>query len=105
MYAFIHLEDLIGAIRFIASNRLEGIFNLCSPNPVDNATFTKSLAKASGTKLIIRIPTIILKAGMGEAHIMVAEGPYVLPSRLTGEGFHFSFPDIDDALQNLVRIH
>jgi hypothetical protein len=102
-YSFIHLDDLIRAIRFIIAERKQGVFHLTAPNPVDNATFTRSLAKIYGVKIIIRMPEFALKAGLGKAHIMVTEGPRVIPERLLQDGFDFRFPDIDKALQNLVR--
>ena len=82
---------------------LPGIFNLSSPYPIDNATFTKTLAEFTGTRWILRIPTLFIKSGLGEAHILMTEGPKVLPARLTGEGFRFDFPTAGDALRNLVE--
>ena len=94
---------MVNAIRHIIAERKQGVFHLTAPNPVDNATFTRSLAKTCGVKIIFRMPEIVLKAGLGEAHIMVTEGPRVLPERLLQDGFVFRFPDIDTALQNLVQ--
>jgi hypothetical protein len=105
IYSFVHMDDLMGAIRHIISEKKQGIYNVCSPNPVDNATFTRSFSKNRGVKLIFRIPTFILRASLGEAHIMVTQGPYVLPARLLKDGFVFRFPDIDIAFQNLVQKH
>lgn len=105
IYSFVHMDDLMGAIRHIISEKKQGIYNVCSPNPVDNATFTRSFSRNRGVKLIFRIPAFILRAYLGEAHIMVTKGPYVLPARLLQDGYLFRFPDIDTALQNLVQKH
>ena len=102
-FSFIHLSDLLRAIDFILAGKLPGIFNLSSPYPVDNATFTKTLAELTGTRWILKIPTLFIKSGLGEAHILMTEGPEVLPARLTGEGFRFDFPTAGDALRNLVE--
>jgi uncharacterized protein (TIGR01777 family) len=102
-FSFIHLSDLIRAIDFIMVGNLSGIFNLTSPFPVDNATFTKTLAELTGTRWIFRIPSLFIKAGLGEAHILMTGGPRVLPDRLTGEGFRFDFPTAGDALRNIVE--
>lgn len=102
-FSFIHLNDLHRAIDFVLAGKLTGIFNFSSPYPVDNATFTKILAEFTGTRWILRIPTLFLKSGLGEAHILMTEGPEVLPARLTGEGFRFDFPTAGDALRNLVE--
>lgn len=103
IYSFIHMDDLLASVHFIMRNELGGIFNICAPFPVDNATFTKKLADLKGTKLIVRIPTFLLKLVLGEAHTMVTEGPHVLPARLSREGFQFRYPQIGDAMQNLVQ--
>jgi len=70
----------------------KGIFNLCSTNPVDNATFTKTLAQS-----------LVLKLGIGKAHTMLTKGQQVLPSRLSDKGFEFKFPVIVYAVKNLVQ--
>ena len=105
VYSFIHIGDLIAAIRFIIHGRQEGIYHLCAPHPVDNATFTRSLSKIGRRKWVVRVPVFMLRLALGEAHIMVTEGPRVLPARLLQEGFVFRFPDIDSALVNLVKKH
>ena len=102
-FSFIHLRDLHRAIDFIVAGSLSGIFNLTSPFPVDNATFTKTLAEVTGTRWIFRIPSLLIKIGLGEAAILMTEGPNVLPARLTGEGFRFDFPTAGEALRNLVE--
>ena len=103
IYSFIHMDDLIAAIRYIINERKEGVFHLTAPNPVDNATFTRSLAKNRGVKIIFRMPEFVLKAALGKSHIMVTEGPRVLPERLLRDEFEFRFPEIDTALQNLIQ--
>lgn len=102
-FSFIHLSDLHRGIDFILTRNLPGIFNFSSPYPLDNATFTKKLAEFTGARWIVRIPTLFIKSGLGEAHILMTGGPKVLPARLTGEGFRFDFPTAGDALRNLVE--
>jgi NAD dependent epimerase/dehydratase family enzyme len=109
-FSFIHLSDLHRALDFILAGMLSGtinstksIFNLCSPFPVDNATFTKLLAELTGTKCIVRIPSFFLKTGLGEAHILITGGPKVLPARLSDEGFVFNYPSAEEALGKLVK--
>lgn len=101
-FSFIHIEDLTAAIDFIIDNRFEGIFNLCSPDPADNATFTKTLAKHTGVRFTFRIPALFLKLGLGRAHSVLTEGQRVMPSRLSEKGFEFKYPDIESAVNNLV---
>jgi uncharacterized protein len=102
-FSFIHLEDWAKAVRFILDNRLEGIFDLAAPRPVDYATFTRKMKEATGAPFIIRIPVPLLKMTMGEAHTIVTDHQNVTPVRLTSHGFIFRFPDIDSVLNNLIK--
>jgi len=101
--SFIHIGDLTAAIGTIIKRRMEGVFNLCAPNPVDNETFTKILARETGAKMQVRIPLFVMRMLMGEAHKLVTEGPHVIPARLLMEGFEFRYPDIEKALKNLLQ--
>ncbi|HDS06906.1 MAG TPA: TIGR01777 family protein [Bacteroides sp.] len=103
MVSFIHIRDLTASIRFIIENRLEGVFNLTSPQPVEHRSFMNALARETGAWLKIRIPAWMLKLVMGEMHILLTEGQHVIPSRLTEEGFRFMYPGIDQAIKNLVQ--
>lgn len=105
VFSFIHPEDLVAACRFIMDRGQGGIYHLCAPHPVDNDTFARSLAKTGRKKLIIGIPVFLLRLVLGEAHIMVSEGPRVLPERLQEEGFTFRFPDADSVVYNLMSKH
>lgn len=103
IYSFIHIRDLTAAIGFILKRRLEGVFNLCAPNPVENSTFTKILARETGAPVQVRIPVGLLKIMMGKAHKLVSEGQHVIPARLLKEEFRFRYPDIETAIRNLLQ--
>jgi hypothetical protein len=92
-------------MRWIISGNRQGVYNLCAPHPVDNVTFTRSFTRDRGVKLVLRIPVFVLKAGLGEAHIMLTEGAEVRPEKLIQQGYTFRFPDIDVTIQNLLQKH
>jgi uncharacterized protein (TIGR01777 family) len=103
IYSFIHLEDVLNALDFICESGMDGIINLCAPNPVDNANFTKNLARLSGVRFTFRVPAFFLRMRLGKAHVLLTEGQHVLPERLSAEGFIFRFPDVDSAMINLLK--
>jgi uncharacterized protein (TIGR01777 family) len=105
VHSFIHIGDLAGAIGFIIRRRLEGVFNLCAPHPVEHRTFIRILARETGARVTIRIPVYILRILMGQAHELVSEGQHVLPARLLAEGYRFRYPEIEKALKNLIQEH
>jgi hypothetical protein len=108
-FSFIHMEDLLRALEHIVhKRRSEGpeegvVYNLCSPHPVDMATFVKVLAGRKGSLIRPRIPAGLIRAGLGEAHVLLTEGAEVYPARLIKEGFDFRYPRIEQALENIVK--
>jgi uncharacterized protein (TIGR01777 family) len=100
--SFIHIEDFTAAIRYIAHHGSGGVYNLCSPFPVDHATFMKTLAALTGVRLVPRIPGVFLAPVMGNSRVMVTRGQHVVPERLMAEGFAFKYPRVEDALENLI---
>jgi uncharacterized protein (TIGR01777 family) len=102
-YSFIHVEDLATGLMFIIEKNQEGVYNMCAPHPVDNATFTRILASKTGVPFTFRVPSFLLKLFMGDSHMVISKGQYVLPARLSREGFKFRYPHIGDAFENLLK--
>lgn len=101
---WIGLADEIKAIRFVLENQaIAGPVNLCSPNPVTNAEFTKALAKAVSRPALLFVPKIALRVVLGEAAEELAlSGVRARPTVLTDAGFDFTYTDIDAALSDAV---
>ena len=102
---FIHQEDLFRILDLVIGKKKSGIFNLCTPDPVDNATFTKTLARFTNVRFTFRIPVFVLSVTLGEAHTMVTRGARIVPERLLESGFEFKYPDIGSAMENLFQKH
>ena len=102
-FSWIHVYDVIHAIEFIIENpKLSGEFNLTAPGVIDNSGFTKVLAKVLGKPALFAVPAFALKLLYGEGSIAVAGGQFALPKHLLDEGFHFSYPDLKSALDDLT---
>ena len=100
--SFINIEDFTAAIRYIVDHGSGGVYNLCTPFPVDHATFMKTLAALTGVRLVPRIPGVFLAPVMGDSRVMVTRGQHVVPERLMAEGFTFKYPRVEDAMENLI---
>jgi len=101
--SWIALDDLMGIYRFLIEEKIEGIFNAVSPNPVDNASFTKALGKVLHRPTFMPLPTQILKLIYGEASCVLTDSKDVYPQRLLDVKFDFKYPTIDDALKHTLR--
>jgi len=100
--AWIHLQDMVGAIAFLLTNdSCRGAFNLTAPEPVTNRVFSKSLASALGRPCLFKVPSFVMKIAMGESSTMILEGQRVIPEKLTAAGFTFAYPTVKEALDKV----
>jgi uncharacterized protein (TIGR01777 family) len=99
--SWIALDDICKLILFLAENKqCEGVYNATSPNPITNATFTKTLGKVLKRPTVLPMPAFVLKAILGEASGLLLDSQRVLPTRAIRAGFIFSYPNIAPCLVN-----
>lgn len=122
-WSWIHIEDWLAAAHHILQNplvnhetivdrrasppgprlTLHGPINMVSPNPVTNAEFTKTLAKALNRPAILPIPAFAARIALGElADEALLASARVEPKALLDSGFGFKFPDSGSTLTNLL---
>ena len=98
-FSWIHREDLVAAELFLLdSKQLEGVFNVCSPNPLRQGMFSKILGKVLGKPAIVPTPGFAVRLALGEAADFVLFSQRMYPKRLQEEGFNWRFPSAEDAL-------
>ncbi len=101
---WIHIADQVGALRFLLENeKMRGVFNLISPTPTSNEDFMRAIANALHRPYWFPTPALLLCAVMGEMSTLVVDGRYSLPKRLLEFGYHFRFPTIEAALQDIFK--
>jgi uncharacterized protein (TIGR01777 family) len=102
-FSWIHIKDLIHVFQMAIAERWEGIYNVCSPNPVRNAELTSVLAGVLRVPAILPAPGFMLKVVLGEFANVVLEGQRVSPQKLLQRGFPYQFPSLKEALKDLVK--
>ncbi len=104
-YSWIHIEDLVRGILFlIEQQNLEGVFNFTSPNPCRAKDFFKSVGKKLKRPSWFHIPAPILRLFLSEmAEEMLLASQRVIPRKLQDSGFQFKYPDVDTALEDLLK--
>ncbi len=99
-FSWVSLEDLLNAVEYIIeNNELNGIFNITSPKPVNNSQLTEALAIRYKSFIRVKIPLLLFRAVYGKSSVLITEGQYALPVRLSENGFEFKLPDISDAIR------
>ncbi|SMC51408.1 TIGR01777 family oxidoreductase [Moheibacter sediminis] len=102
---WIHIDDLVGIyIHILENENLNGAFNACAPEIVNNSQFTKTLAKTmSKSAFLPDVPSFILKIILGEMSSIVLKGSAVSPEKIQNSRFKFQFPELNSALKNLIQ--
>jgi uncharacterized protein (TIGR01777 family) len=103
--SWIALEDLVGILRYAIENRaIRGALNVVAPQPLQNAEFTKVLARAMHRPAFFPAPALALRLALGEmADALLLASQRVVPSRLKQLGYKFQHPDLSGALAVLLQ--
>lgn len=102
--SWVAIDDHIGALlHLLASESIRGPVNVCSPNPVTNAEFTRALGAALHRPTVLPTPLLPLKLVYGSELVQVlTEGQRVLPRVLEASGYEFAHAQLDDALRAVL---
>jgi uncharacterized protein (TIGR01777 family) len=102
--SWVTLEDVVGILRFAIENAsLRGAINVVSPQPLQNAEFTKVLAKAMRRPAFFPAPAFALRLALGEmADALLLSSQRVLPQALEKLGYRFLHSDLSPTLKSLV---
>ncbi len=101
---WIHIDDMVAAINFLLELPvMTGPFNLTAPNPVDNKTFSKTLARTLNRPCLFPVPEFVLRMLMGEMADLVVYGQNAIPQNLLDAGFEFKYSELKPALADILR--
>ncbi len=106
-FSWIHVADLARAIEFIWQHPdIDGVVNLAAPNPIDNRTLMGQIRSALG--IPFGFPAFRWMTELGAIAIrteteLILKSRWVIPQRLSGAGFSFSYPTIDLALKQIIE--
>ncbi len=102
-FSFIHIEDLARAYEHVMeSTECTGVYNLSTPNPVDNKILTETLASQLHRPAVIPLSTFVVKLIFGEGAQILTHGQQVYPKRLLACKYTFKYPTIKMALGDLT---
>ena len=104
--SWIHIQDVAKALEFcLETPHITGAVNFTSPHPVTNREFSQTLAKVLKRPAFCRVPPFLLKLLFGREMVeeTVLSSLKVVPKKLLEAGFSFSFPKLQEALEDLLR--
>ncbi|NED64495.1 DUF1731 domain-containing protein, partial [Streptomyces sp. SID10244] len=88
------------AIAFLLESTISGPVNLSAPGAVPFGEFASALGRAMHRPAVLKVPAFAARRVGGEmAEEMILFSQRVVPGVLTDNGFSFTHPQIDDALE------
>ena len=94
-------DDALGMIHHaMVDESVHGAYNITSPFPVPNSTFTSTLGRVLGRPTLLPVPRLAIKAMFGEmGSTLLLQGARVLPRKAEQTGFTFDFPGLEESLR------
>lgn len=107
--SWVHEDDMNAIIyQAIINEQYNGVYVASSPNPVSNSDFMKALRSQMNVSVGPRAPLFLVKFGAKYLFKtdpeLVIYGRYVKSIRLEKEGFEFKYPELPEALNDLLKI-
>jgi len=92
--------------RALADSKMHGVYIASSPHPVSQKEFMRRLRQAVGMPVGLPAPSWLVRLGapllLRTDPELALYGRYVIPRRLLSEGFEFQFPQLEQALADLI---
>lgn len=103
--SWIHINDLVNIYLYLINRGDEQKnINATAPNPATNKDFTKVLGSVVKRPTLLPAPAFALKIILGEMSTLLLDGQNVVPAFLIKNGFNFQYPNLKEALENLVGL-
>ncbi len=101
--SWIHIDDLTAImLQAMENQKLRGPINAVAPNPITNSEFTQALAATLHRPAVLPVPGFALKLILGEFGEVLLSSQRVVPEVLQQAGYTYTFPEIEEALRNLL---
>lgn len=102
--SWVHIDDVARAILFaIENDNMRGPVNVTSPFPKRMKFVGQSIGSVLRRPHWFPVPAFVMKLVLGKKSALVLKGQHVLPQILLDNGFTFSFPSLELALEDLLK--
>ena len=104
--SWIHRLDWLEMVRWIVQTpEVAGPVNATAPHPITNREFARALGRAMRRPGFLPAPGFALKIVLGEMADTILTGQRVLPTVAQRHGYHFRYPDLDQAFRGIFGMN
>ena len=102
--SWIHLADAVRVIQHVLDHdRPADVYNTVAPEPARHRQLAHEVGRQSNTWLKLGVPAFVARVMAGEmAEDLLLSGQRVLPAQLLEDGFQFHYPNLKEALADLM---
>lgn len=100
---WIALEDLVSIFHYLMENKkLNGCFNAVAPEIIDNAEFSRLLAKNLKKPYFMpAVPAFVLKLMFGEMSQIILSGNKISSQKIIDAGFKFKYDKLEEYFKDM----
>ena len=104
-FSWIHRLDWVEMVRWIVETTgATGPINATAPAPVTNRQLARAIGHALHRPSLLPVPGFALRIAVGELSESLLTGQRVIPTRPLALGYHFRYPDIDQAFRGMFGV-
>jgi uncharacterized protein len=104
-FSWIHRLDWVEMVRWIVQTpEAAGPINATAPAPITNRQLSRALGHALHRPSLLPVPGFGLSLAVGELAESLLTGQRVIPTRALAMGYHFRYPDIDQAFRGIFGV-
>jgi uncharacterized protein len=81
---------------------VRGPMNGASPNPVRNEEFTTVMGEMLKRPTFLNAPEVLLKTALRDEASLLLDSQRIIPEKALQTGFRFRFPDLRNALADIL---
>lgn len=102
--SWVHIADAVGLIHYaIVHDAINGPLNITAPYPEQMVDFGKTIGRILKRPHWLPVPSLAMKLALGEMSSMLLSGQHVLPAKAQTYGYPFHYPDLEGALQDILK--
>ncbi len=103
---WIHIQDVLRAIIFLLQLQADQkVYNLVAPEQINQQGFVDVAARVLKRKPFMTMPKCVFELALGEQSQLILNGQYVTPQALFKHGFKFQYPNLEQALTEILLAH